>query len=272
MSAVDPRAVEVVVHAIRKPFVSAALVASIQTTFQRSRLSHQGWRSRQLEGRCDGRTVWRNDARGSVDLFRERKNPAVTKLNVWLLVDASGSMKGGRACRAQDFAATMVEAFKRMPTVKLHVWQHSAFVTGRHTEAKLFRVAAPGVANKLDRMLINVGGGNADGFALKHLGQMALRAQRPDEHTVIIVVSDGAPTEEGTGATNHDLVAFSAAVSDELRIKGVSVLSVAIAGDSGLNAQMYGEANTMPFIRNSPTAWADLARRFATVFGQAVRG
>jgi len=56
----------------REPEVNAAVVASIQTVFNRSRLSRAGWQSRLPEGRIDGRQVWRTDANGATDIFRER--------------------------------------------------------------------------------------------------------------------------------------------------------------------------------------------------------
>ena len=265
----DPRATESIAGRVREPYVDLGIVASIQTAFQRSRLSHMNWRSRQHQGRIDSRTCWRNDARGSVDIFKERANPSISKLNVWLLVDASGSMSGRRACRAQDFCATLVESFKRQPTVRLHVWQHNAVTeAGRHI-TQLHRVY-DATKNVLNTMLKNVGEGNADGFALAGLGNLAMADTRRDERTIIIVISDGAPTEHGIGASSHDLVSFSRNVSDDLRLKGVTVLSIAIAGNSAENANMYGPEWTVPFDEHAADPWGDLARDIGVLFGKAV--
>ena len=69
----------------RKPYINAATAAGIQTVFNRTRLSHQSWEARQLSGRLDGRQAWRNDARGSIDIFRDRRLPSPTKLDVRLI-------------------------------------------------------------------------------------------------------------------------------------------------------------------------------------------
>ena len=84
------RSTEVLHYQEREPYINAATAAGIQTVFNRTRLSHQTWESRQLTGRLDGRQAWRNDARGSIDIFRERKQPSPTRLDVHILVDSSG--------------------------------------------------------------------------------------------------------------------------------------------------------------------------------------
>lgn len=251
---------------VREPYVDGPTVASIQTIFQRSRLSRQSWSPRQLQGRLDSRHAWRNDARGSVDIFKERYSPSVTKLNVWLLVDASGSMAGSRACRAQDVVATLIEAYKWQPTIRLHVWQHNA-----NENVSMYRVYEPGTGNKVEQMLKNIAGGNADGFALQWVGDKARKARRPDERDLVIVISDGQPSVHGKDATKNDLSVFSSTVSARLRSKGVEVMSVAIAGDRGANAAMYGPESVVRFRESEPTAWSDLARDFASIFGRILR-
>jgi uncharacterized protein with von Willebrand factor type A (vWA) domain len=250
----------------RAPYIDGPTVASIQTTFQRSRLSHQGWRSRQLEGRLDARHAFRNDARGAVDIFKERSAPSATKLDVWLLVDSSGSMRGERACRAQDVVGTLIEAFKRITTVRLHVWQHNA-----GSGVNLYRVYEPGKPSKVHAMLNNNGGGNADGFALQAVGEMAIRQSRADTKVVLIVISDGIPSVHGDGATNWNITDHSALVAQTLRRKGAKVMSVAIAGSNEAHRHMYGVENVVDFDRKSPTRWADLARGFAATFGRLLR-
>jgi cobalamin biosynthesis protein CobT len=190
--------------------------------------------------------------------------PSPTKLNVHILVDASGSMSGDRACRAQDMAGTLVAAFRRIPTVRLEVWQHNAI----GSTAVAYRVAAPGVAPKLDQMLDHVGGGNADGFALEFVGKRALAVAKSDEKNLVIVISDGLPSVSGHGATNRDLIKHSAWVATELRRKGCDVMSVAIAGDDEAHIQMYGKGNVVPFTND----WSALSRSFAAVFGKVLAG
>jgi cobalamin biosynthesis protein CobT len=262
--AIRDRSTEVVGYQSREPYISGATVAAIQTVFNRTRLSHQTWSSRQLHGRLDSRTVWRNDARGQVDIFKERFAPSPTKLNVHILVDASGSMMGERACRAQDMAATLVDAFKRIPTVTLHVWQHNA--SGGVTN--IYQNYAPGKGPKgLNQMLMHIAGGNADGFALEAIGKRGIAAKRPDTKTLVIVVSDGLPSVQGNGAVGN-ILDHSTGVTNELRRKGVDVMGVAIAGDPRAHEQMYGRGNNVAFTGD----WARLARDFGAVFAKVLKG
>lgn len=196
---------------------------------------------------------------------------STTKVNVWLLVDASGSMDMPRTKSngAQDLAATLTEAFKRIPTVRLHIYQHNAYTRG---EATLYRVFEDGKLNKLASMTDNTAGGNADGFALQWVGNQALRHQRPDERTLIVVISDGLPSVHGQNATNHDLISFSHSVSSELRLRGASVMSVSVEAGQESNARsMYGPENVVEFHVGSPTAWSDLARGLGDLFGKMLK-
>lgn len=254
----------------RVSHVDMATVASVQTIFQRSKLSHAGWQSRLLEGRIDSRHAWRNDARGVVDIFKDRRAASTTKVNVWLLNDASGSMQGTKAEYSQDCTATLVEAFKRISTVRLHVWQHKA---SSYEAVDMIRIYERGRVDRVAEMAGNAGGGNADGFALQWLGDQALKMARPDERTIIIVISDGLPSVEGKNATNHDLISFNNIVATDLRLRGASVLCVAIEGGAleGHARSMYGPTNVIPFQPGYERAWSDLARGLGDLFGRELR-
>lgn len=269
MTHAERRRTEVRVQQVREPYVHPPTVAAIQTVFNRTRLSHRNWESRQFSGRLDARQAWRSDARGATDIFRDRRLPSATVLNVALLVDASGSMSGERACRAQDMAATLVAAFARIPTVNVSVWQHNA--SGNTT---VYRNYERGSANKLNAMLLNITGGNADGFALDFIGKRLLASKRPDEKSLVIVISDGLPSVRAHGSvaqlsatrTGSDLTDHSNLVATQLRRKGCDVMSVAIAGDPESHLLMYGEGNVVPFTGD----WSELARSFAAVFGKVL--
>lgn len=256
------RSHEVKQYQDREPYINKATAAGIQTVFNRTRLSHQGWEARQLAGRLDGRQAWRNDARGSIDIFRDRRLPSPTKLDVHILVDSSGSMMGGRICRAQDMAGTLVDAFKRIPTVRVHVYQHYAHQGVTH----VFRVYEPGdTLLGLTKMLHNIAGGNADGFALEAVGNRAASMKRSDTKSLVIMVSDGLPSVSGTGATGN-ILDHSTLVTQQLKRKGVSVMAVAIAGDKRAHEQMYGVGSSVLFTGD----WNELNREFAAVFGKAL--
>jgi Mg-chelatase subunit ChlD len=256
------RSNEVLSYQDRKPYVNAATAAGIQTVFNRTRLSHQSWEARQLAGRLDGRQAWRNDARGSIDIFRDRRLPSPTKLDVHILVDSSGSMYGGRICRAQDMAGTLVDAFKRIPTVRVHVYQHEA----SSGVTNIYRVYEPGDSlDGLTKMLHNVGGGNADGFALEAVGLRAASMKRPDTKSLVIMVSDGLPSVTGLGATGN-ILDHSRLVTQNLKRKGVDVMAVAIAGDMRAHEDMYGKGSSVLFTGD----WNQLNRDFGAVFGKAL--
>src|SRR5262245_47946610 len=257
------RSQEVLMRDFREPYINKATVAAIQAVFNRTRLSHQGWEPRQMYGRIDQRRVWRNDAFGNVDIFRERRLPSPTKLNVHLLVDASGSMGGGRICRAQDMVGTLIDAFKRIPTIRVHVWEHNATGSG----CNIYRLYEPGKVNKLNTMLFNIAGGNADGFALQWIGDRALKSRRPDEQTLVIIISDGLPSVAGTGADiTIPKTEQSAFVSSELRRKGCSVMGIAIAADKATHADMYGDRSTVGFDGD----WNKLRRDIGATFGRVL--
>jgi len=259
------RSNEVLSYVDRKPYINAATAAGIQTVFNRTRLSRQSWESRQLAGRLDGRQAWRNDARGSIDIFRDRRLPSPTRLDVYILVDSSGSMYGGRICRAQDMAGTLVDAFKRIPTVRVHVYQHEASGGGT---TNIYRVYEPGDSlDGLTKMLHNIGGGNADGFALEAVGMKAAAAKRPDTKSLVIMVSDGLPSVNGIGATGN-ILDHSKLVTQNLKRKGVDVMAVAIAGDKRAHEEMYGKGSSVLFTGD----WNELDRSFGAVFGKVLAG
>jgi hypothetical protein len=245
---------------VREPYIDGATVSAIRSVFNRTRLAHQNWQSRRMEGRLDSRHVWRYDAANSIDIFRERKNPSPTKLNVFVLVDGSGSMSGSSACNAQDVAATLVDAFKHVPTVRMHVWQHWAEAHG----ATLLRRYEPGMSLEGLTKMPQTSGGNADNFALRAMGDRAISLARPDTQSLIIMISDGRPSVHGNGATLIDPVAHARKTVADLLRKKVHVMSVAIAPLGGINAEMYGERNVIPFTGD----WNELARSFSATFGR----
>lgn len=243
----------------RIPRIDPVVASAVANVYNRTRLSHKGWKTRELHGRLVARDLHRFKAKQEVDLFRNRKMPAPTAMNVHLLVDASGSMYGRNAMNAQDVCGTLVHAFKRINAVRVNVWQHNAM-----SDVNLYKVYAYGGANKLDQMLNNVGGGNADHFALRAVGEIAAKDARPDEVNLVIVISDGLPSVGALDASNHDLVAATNRVITSLRKQGVYVMSVAIApAISAKNSDMYGADNVVPFTGD----YGDLARSFGAVFG-----
>jgi nitric oxide reductase activation protein len=259
----------------RQPNVKPAVVAAIRAAFDAARVGKRGWEYRTREGRLDTRNVWRNDATGTRDIFKFRDFPSPPALNVHVLVDASGSMhaydghtdeRGHGLTRwesAQDLSATLVESFSRVSSVTMNVWQ---FSTHGYT-TRLNNVFRPG-RNWLHKMGANVGGGNADAFALRAVGNRAIETSRPDERPVVIVISDGAPTDTGRnsqeGSGHLALVGHSQQVTADLRAKGAIVMAVSIVGDKSLSTAMYGAEGTIEFDGD----WNHLGVEFGRIFGR----
>lgn len=258
---------------MRVPYRNKAMVAAIQTVFARSREGYRAWVPRSLRGRPDARHVWRSDATGAADIFRDRHGASPTRLDVWLLVDGSSSMTapfglsggGSRIERAQDLSATLIDAFQRVPSVALQVWQHAA----NQGTVNMWQIYGPGV-NRVAQMNTLSVGGNADAFALTFIAERAKRNLRQDARACIVVLSDGLPSAGGEGATATTIAHLRIVVS-EIRQMGIDVFAVSIQPDAEKSTRFYGEANVLDFDVDNPRCWDKLALDFARRFGETLR-
>jgi len=272
-----------------EPTVHAAVVAAVRTAFVRSRTSPRGWAHRLDEGRLDPRNVWRQQATARTDIFRDRLAPGATKVNVHILVDGSGSMTSGdqhnedgsaatRIEKAIDIAATLTDAFRGQPTVRLNVWMHNT--ASQFGEVALWPIITNGQGRQnVGHMAGAVGGGNGDGYAIKWVGEKVRRSHRKGEVDLLIVVSDGLPswlsanrdlgrynyqTGSYDGVGNNGVALVFNAVQ-ELRERGTRVLSIAITPNDNF-AEMYGEDNVIPFTGD----WAELAVNIGKALGDTL--
>jgi hypothetical protein len=273
-----------------RPEVQAAVVSAVQTAFIRARTSPSAWKHRQFDGRFDPHNVWRFQATGRTDIFRDRTAPGATKVNVHVLVDGSGSMLSrdtipnpnahlgqvatmedpkSRIVHAMDIAATLADAFRRQPQVRLNVWLHNTNV--QYGEVAIWPIVTNGMGREnIGAMGLAVGGGNGDGYAIKWVGEKVRRSHRKGEVDLLIVISDGLPSWiapnssawSGFGNLATDGVALVFNAVQELRERGTHVLSIAIA-DNPNQAEMFGEQGVIPFTGN----WSELAVNIGATLG-----
>ena len=277
-------------NGFHEPIVHAAVVSAVRTAFVRSRTSPRAWAHRLDEGRLDPRNVWRAGATGKRDIFRDRLAPGATKVNVHILVDGSGSMAGtdqladdgvtqvSRIIKAMDITATLVDAFRGQPQVRLNVWMHNT--VSQYGEIAMWPIVTNGQGRQnVGLMRSAVGGGNGDGYAIKWVGDKVHRSHRKGEVDLLIMVSDGLPswlsqgrdpgvydyttgTYKGDGNNGVKLV-FNAV--QELRDRGTRTLAIAIAPNAN-QAEMYGEDNVIPFDGD----WSQLAVDIGAALGKVL--
>jgi hypothetical protein len=255
------------------PHVNGAVVSAVRTAFQRARTSPRYWQSRRVQGRLDPRTAWRSTSGvDQTDVFKERLAPGATKVNVHILVDGSGSMNsndqfrngdktdiqdGNRTTRsvaAADICATLVDAFRTQPTVRMNVWLHN---TGSLNGGDI--AVFPIVTNGKGREVIGwmptlTGGGNGDGFAIEWVARKMKRDHRRGEQDLLIVISDGLPSwlpYNGTMGYSDprygNAVLHTANIVREARERDIRVMAVAIEPNPNFT-EMYGDdGDVIPF-------------------------
>ena len=271
-----------------EPVVHAPVVSAVRTAFVRARTSPRLWKHRQFEGRLDPRNVWRQQATGKTDIFRERLAPGATKVNVHILVDGSGSMTSQdqlnddgtpgaqRIEKAMDITATLCDAFRGQPQVRFNVWLHNT--VAQMGEVAMWPIVTNGAGRQnIGQMRNATGGGNGDGYAIKFVGEKVRRSHRKGEVDLLIIVSDGLPSwlaanrtiNWGTygqpGAAQNDGVLLVRNAVEELRDRGIRVLSIAIESNQN-QAEMYGEDGVIPFTGD----WTELAVSIGQALGETL--
>jgi hypothetical protein len=259
-------------------FVMPTAVAAIRKAFLQAKTSHEAWKPYRRDGRFDPRQAPRA-ARMDLDVFKKRAGASTTKVKVAVLIDSSGSMHGSgtgtiqnplhpehtvrttAATAAAVFGATIAKAIGSIPTVDLDVYQHAAgygrmFIKWRWqrgTPLGAFNEAIYGIG----------GGGNADGHALYAVTEHMRRTIRRGERGVILMVSDGLPSQYAPGGTGDAGQALIDAVA-HARKQGFDVLAVAIDGSD--QSVYYGAEHVVPFDGN----WTGLGSALARHIGAAL--
>ena len=230
---------------------------------------------------------------GDYKVFTSPLNPKPQRLRVTVLIDGSGSMEAymngtytgsgpKRTEVAQQVARDLAEAMTMLPrgTVMGKVYAHGTAtaspIPGRqqgqmspslHSSADnmeegtavLFPLWQQGEPTEnVDRYSLVRYSGNIDHLALEYVALDLLDEVNPArEQALIIIISDGAPGDQS----------MVKMVVDDIRRKGVEVVSVSIAPEKELKeaqAKMYGAANVVQYNANVNV----MAKEMAKVMGR----
>jgi hypothetical protein len=276
------------------PKASAAVQHAIRLAFQRAKTKPADWRKQRRTGRVDARRAWTLEAQNNLGIFKQRRIPGATKVNVHILVDASSSMSSAisrdshvsRMRAAATLTGVLTDALGRNPLVRLSVWAHN---TGGAADLQVVSVIRDGKGrDKVARMGNMAAGANGDGYVLRWMGDFIKKHRRPQEVDLIIIVSDGMPSwrasralvglnaqqnmdrEMELRAANNGMSEQARNVRDtvnNLRMENINVLSVGITheGDK-MQAPMYGREHVVMFDGD----WNRLAVDFGTAFGRVL--
>lgn len=256
--------------------VNTTAVAAIRKAFMLARTSKRNWQTHRRYGSLDTRAMTRA-ARCDQDVFRFKSGQSTTMMRVAVVLDASGSMGGqdaaitipgsgdkvtvDRRTAAAMFGATIAQALGSVPTIMLDVWQHAASHGHVVLKWRWHRGTPLGVFNEAAQRHIGAGG-NADGHALMAIAQRMKRELKRDERGLILMVSDGLPSDYAPGGTSNAGQALIDAVR-EARAMGIDVIAVAIDGSDQSN--YYGDG-MIPFDGD----WMALGRTLADKIGAAL--
>jgi hypothetical protein len=214
-------------------------------------------------GRISGSRAYRVRA-GFDNVFTRRDSLSPDRLDLHLLVDASGSMgtpaSGGygrypgpkRVTLASQMAANITEALAHLPYVRVHVWAHNT-VNG----TTLWDVYDSRRGEKVGRMAgIRAAAANNDASAIAALSSRIVNERSARETSVMVVVSDGAPCEDE---------AWVRGAVENARKQKVGVMSVAITGGLTTTQEAcYGADWVVPWNGD----WDDLSRNIARMVGR----
>lgn len=262
-----------------KELTMPTAVAAIRKAFTLSKTSTDAWAGHKRRGRFDVRQGMAA-TRCEQDVFRRRTGVSTTKVRCSVLIDASGSMDFGASGKVQHpgdpgktvtttakmaaavFGATIATALGGVPTVDLDVYQHSAGRNQLDLKWRWTRGTPVGVFNEAAYAGLGAGG-NADGHALFAITERMRREIRPGERGVILMVSDGLPSQYSSNGTSEAGQALVDAVA-HARKAGFEVIAVAIDGSD--QTVYYGKDGFIPFTGN----WTALGKELAGRIGKAL--
>jgi len=210
----------------------------------------------QRSGRLDRRSLAKV---GVADprVFIRKSAPGPDRIRVTILLDASGSMSmrdwspgGDRSRTLQELAAqtgrNLAGATERLPWVTADLM---AFTNGS-PGVLVFPIWASGdPLGDVDSYFRVPRGGTEEGYAIAYALDEIIEKRQPREQGLIIIVSDGAPSEP-----RH-----VKSVVETARAHGVPVVSVALV-PSAHQPTMYGRENVVDYSKSSRKLARDMAR------------
>lgn len=249
------------IRTAHRPDAEQALKSAIVT----SRRSPGAALREQRSGRIDRRRLSRV-ALADNRVFVAKRAPRPMRVRVTILVDASSSMRGlpsyteeARRVGLQTIAIAAQTCRDLAGATEMLDWVTAsamAFTTGQGgvIMAPLWQSGKPteDIEKRLNRLHM---GGTEEGYALASAGDDLRETRKPGEQALIIILSDGGPSEP----------AHVKWVVDRLADDDIPVVSVALT-DSAEQPLMYGKSNVIKYTNNP----RKLARDMAKVIGRVL--
>lgn len=132
-----------------------------------------------------------------IDCFKKRSKSQKPDCCTYILIDHSGSMWGEKTEYALEASAVVEEGFKSLTPVKITAFDATTDTHVRHNLIKDWE--EHGTANLSYNFLLNQsrGSGNKDGYSIRVATHDILT--RPEHNKLLLVLSDGMPTEYRNG-------------------------------------------------------------------------
>lgn len=226
----------------------------VRNAILRSRTGHTEVNSFQRHGRLDQKGLSRI-AEGDVRVFERRTAPSPGHYDVWVMIDASGSMDDNLPYAAQ-VAHAIASATQGTQSVRLTVWAWSSPFRPSSAYAGVAKVWETGQpTDQIFRMAGLRTGGTPDGKVLSWATKALKRDVRGDETPVILFISDGS----GDSDMNRRVT--------EARDKGIIVKSISFGGYLSPQSQeeRFGRGNFVPWMGSIIKTAKPLADLFAKI-------
>lgn len=212
-----------------------------------------------MTGMFDASSVYRTAYQNDGHNFTRRHEPdGDPDVAFGLLIDQSGSMSGTKIVSARDTAVLLDDILCNFGIPYLVVGHDVDFGTCNLNVVKDFDEVDKTAKFRLGS--IYAGGRNRDGAAISYCAERLL--SRPEKNKVLIVISDGFPTECGF----HNYVTYmedARLTVDEYSKRGITIFGAVIDGDFNSIKNIYGD-KTMDLtdLANLPRTLSNLVKRY----------
>lgn len=213
-------------------------------------------------GRFDSKALVKSSYYGDGKCFKRRNEPTGTPKTAFsVLVDMSGSMDSdGKYEKARE-AVILLDAVLSGIGCAYSIFGHTCY----DYSTDIFAFKDFESCDKYDKYRlteVNAYLGNRDGAAIAYCCEKLLK--RPEPKKVLIVVSDGQPTECAF-ASSGDAVTDTKTVIEHYRQKGIVTFGAVIDGEINRIRSIYG-ARTIDLTErgNLSTELAGIVKRFVT--------
>ena len=169
---------------------------------------------------------------GDTEIFRKKGKDKKFDGCAYILIDNSGSMSGNKRIEACKAAAVIEESFRGLIPIKIVAFDYDWGVV--HEVVKGWNESLQKNCCWNFCLYGREGGGNADGYDIKIATKELLA--RPERKKLLMVLSDGMPTEATSGFTKG---AIDEARRNGIQVNGIYFEEGAIGRDAGQFRKMY---------------------------------